>query len=109
MGQPFAPAYAVLVASQYPGGNNVRRGPIMRRRHALLLAAIFALVAGRAIAADPAKSLVVFGAASLSDALTEVGAAFSQETGIAIKPSFAASSVLARQIEAGAPADVFFP
>jgi len=81
----------------------------MRGRRALLLAAIFALAAGHAVAADPARSIVVFGAASLTDALTEVGAAFTQETGIAIKPSFAASSVLARQIEAGAPADVFFP
>jgi molybdate transport system substrate-binding protein len=81
----------------------------MRRRRAILLAAIFALAAGHAIAADSPKSIVVFGAASLTDALTEVSAAFTQETGIAIKPSFAASSVLARQIEAGAPADVFFP
>jgi molybdate transport system substrate-binding protein len=52
--------------------------------------------------------LLVFGAASLSDALEEADRVFTQETGIAVTASFAASSVLARQIESGAPADLFF-
>jgi molybdate transport system substrate-binding protein len=81
----------------------------MKRMHATLLAAILAFALGNALAAETGKSVVVFGAASLTDALTEVGAAFTKETGIEIKPSFAASSALARQIESGAPADVFFP
>jgi molybdate transport system substrate-binding protein len=51
--------------------------------------------------------LVVFAAASLTDALQEVDAAFSAHSKTPIKESFAASSVLAKQIEAGAPADVF--
>lgn len=55
-----------------------------------------------------AKALLVFAAASLSEALEEVNAAFSAHSGLAVKASYAASSVLARQIEAGAPADVFF-
>jgi molybdate transport system substrate-binding protein len=54
------------------------------------------------------KALLVFAAASLSEALEEVNAAFRAHTGLAVKASYAASSVLARQIEAGAPADVFF-
>jgi molybdate transport system substrate-binding protein len=81
----------------------------MRRIRAILLAAILAFAASNAIAADTGKSIVVFGAASLTDALTEVGSAFTKESGIEIKPSFAASSALAKQVESGAPADVFFP
>jgi molybdate transport system substrate-binding protein len=50
---------------------------------------------------------LVFAAASLTDALQQVDGAFSAQTGIAVKASFAASSVLAKQIEAGAPAQVF--
>lgn len=52
--------------------------------------------------------LVVFAAASLSDALQELGDGFTRQTAIPVKFSFAASSALARQIENGAPADVFF-
>jgi molybdate transport system substrate-binding protein len=59
-------------------------------------------------AAEQDRPFIVFAAASLTEAVTEVSAAFTQETGIAVKTSFAASSVLARQIEAGAPATVFF-
>ncbi len=49
----------------------------------------------------------MFAAASLTDVLQEIGAAFREETGIGTRFSFAASSALARQIEAGAPAQVF--
>jgi molybdate transport system substrate-binding protein len=52
-------------------------------------------------------TILVFAAASLTDALEEVDAAFTAATGIKVRASFAASSVLAKQIEAGAPADVF--
>jgi molybdate transport system substrate-binding protein len=67
-----------------------------------------------ALAAEPAVSpggeppLIVFAAASLTDALQEADAAFTARSGVTVKESFAASSVLAKQIEAGAPADVFF-
>lgn len=53
------------------------------------------------------RSVTVFAAASLTDAINELSAAFLEETGIVVKPSFAATSVLARQIEAGAQAGVF--
>src|SRR6202142_3159150 len=53
-------------------------------------------------------ALVVFAAASLTNVLQELGDGFTRETGIKVKFSFAASSALARQIENGAPADVFF-
>ncbi|MGH6609837.1 MAG: molybdate ABC transporter substrate-binding protein, partial [Burkholderiaceae bacterium] len=54
-----------------------------------------------------AQGLTVFAAASLQNAMQEVGKAFEQKTGRAVKFSFAASSALARQIEQGAPAAVF--
>lgn len=49
-------------------------------------------------------TLTVFGAASLTNVLQDLGDAFTKETSIAVKFSFAASSTLARQIENGAPA-----
>ena len=55
----------------------------------------------------PAATVVIFAAASLTDALQELGDDFTKSSGIVVKFSFAASSALARQIESGAPADVF--
>src|SRR5687767_1062040 len=81
----------------------------MRKMIAALIAVAAVCLAGPAYTADAKDPVVVFAAASLTDAVTEVGAAFTRETGVPIKPSFAASSALARQIEAGAPAHVFFP
>ena len=53
-------------------------------------------------------ALIVFAAASLTNALQDVGDGFTKDSSIPVKFSFAASSALARQIENGAPADVFF-
>jgi molybdate transport system substrate-binding protein len=53
------------------------------------------------------ETVVVFAAASLTEALTEIGAAFERRTGSRVVFSFGASSDLARQIRAGAPAEVF--
>src|SRR5215475_7638598 len=58
--------------------------------------------------ADPPPTLVVFAAASLVDALDEVDRKFTVQTHYQVKTSYAASSILAKQIEAGAHADVFF-
>lgn len=80
----------------------------MRKLSVLLLMAAIAFDARAPSAAEQDRPFIVFAAASLTEAVTEVSAAFTQETGIAVKTSFAASSVLARQIEAGAPATVFF-
>ncbi|GGA41930.1 molybdate ABC transporter substrate-binding protein [Sphingomonas psychrolutea] len=57
--------------------------------------------------ARPAPPITVFAAASLSDALQAVGKAYTTRTGVPVRFSFAASNLLARQIEAGARADVF--
>jgi molybdate transport system substrate-binding protein len=51
--------------------------------------------------------LLVFAAASLTEALEEIGKQYTAETGQGVKFSFAASSALARQLEAGAAADAF--
>jgi molybdate transport system substrate-binding protein len=53
------------------------------------------------------KSLTVFAAASMKNALDDIDAAYTAKTGVKITASYAASSVLAKQIENGAPADVF--
>src|ERR1700692_3218384 len=58
-------------------------------------------------AAEDKPSIIVFAAASLTNALQELGDGFTEETSVPVKFSFAASSTLARQIENGAPADVF--
>jgi molybdate transport system substrate-binding protein len=68
--------------------------------------ALAALCFGLAGAAQPA--LLVFGAASLTNVLQELGDGYTRESGTPIQFSFAASSTLAREIENGAPADVFF-
>ena len=62
------------------------------------------------IAAQSARGaeLTVFAAASLSDALKEMSAGYEKQGGDKLVFNFGASSTLARQIEEGAPADVFF-
>ena len=69
----------------------------------------FAILCGSASppASAQDKSLTVFAAASMKNALDDVDAAFSAKTGVEVSASYAASSVLAKQIEQGAPADIF--
>ncbi|WP_368561603.1 molybdate ABC transporter substrate-binding protein [Pseudoxanthomonas sp. UTMC 1351] len=59
-------------------------------------------------AVEPARPLTVFAAASLKESLDEAARAYEKQTGTPVRVSYAASSALARQIERGAPADVFF-
>lgn len=56
----------------------------------------------------PHKALLVFAASSLTNVMDDLDQAFTASTGIPVKASYAASSALAKQVEAGAPADVFF-
>ena len=76
------------------------------KRFLKILATAFVLI--MAVAATPAAELVVCAAASLTDSLKEIGADYQKETGQAVDFNFEASSMLARQIEEGAPADIFF-
>ena len=55
-----------------------------------------------------AAEITVFAAASLTDALREIGANYEKQSGDKAVFNFAASSMLERQIEEGAPADIFF-
>lgn len=60
-------------------------------------------------AAEPQQpQILLFAAASLTDAMQAIAAAYETTAHVAVKSSFDSSSVLARQIEAGARADVFF-
>lgn len=70
------------------------------------IALILALGAGigPVLAAD---QITVFAAASVTNAMEEVGVAWRNKTGETVRFSFASSSTLARQIEAGAPAQIF--
>lgn len=70
-----------------------------------------ALVASLVLVAIPLRAasgeVTVFAAASLTDALGEVAEAWAAETGHHAVLSFGGSSALARQIQQGAPADIF--
>lgn len=76
-----------------------------RRLPWLLLAALLGVLRPAPMWADT-PSVTVFAAASLTDVLTEAGAVFGQRNGLTIRHSFASSGQLARQIEAGAAADL---
>ena len=76
------------------------------------LAGVFiaiAILCGLSASLAPAqdKSITIFAAASMKNALDEIDAAFTAKTGIKTIASYAASSMLAKQIEQGAPADIF--
>ncbi len=75
----------------------------MKRRDLLLTACAAALVSGPAWA----EQVTVMAAASLTDAMQALGKAWTAKGNAAPRFVFAASSALARQIEQGAPADVF--
>ncbi|NBB68764.1 MAG: molybdate ABC transporter substrate-binding protein [Alphaproteobacteria bacterium] len=82
----------------------------MRRRRSIVLVVAFAAVAvvlsagSRGSAQEP---VTVFAAASLTDAVERIAELYEAETGAAVRLSFAASSTLARQITAGAPAEIY--
>ena len=81
-------------------------------RRAALLGSLLSVLLGAIPlhAADSgARPLLVFAASSLTDVMDEIGKAYTRATGQQVTMSYASSSVLARQIQAGARADVFFP
>jgi len=80
----------------------------MLRLLARLVVPAFALIllaAAPALAQD--KTITVFAAASMKNALDDINAAFTKATGTKVTVSYAASSALAKQLKQGAPADIF--
>jgi len=73
-----------------------------------LLQTFFVLCTFASVSPARAASVHVFAAASLTESLKEIAAAYEKQSGDRIIFNFGASSFLARQIEEGAPADIFF-
>lgn len=80
---------------------------VMGKIIACLWLAAAMLPAQQAASAAERDTLTVFAAASLTDTLQAISDAYTRSSGMPVRLSFAASSALARQIEAGARADVF--
>src|SRR5215510_14749433 len=82
---------------------------VMTRRSwlALLAAAALSWTAGAVPVAAQDKDVLIFAAASLKNALDEIAAQWQRETGKKTKISYAASNTLIKQIEQGAPAEMF--
>jgi len=74
-----------------------------------LARAVHVILAALFVAAMPARAadVTVFAAASLTDVLKHAGEGYRHDTGRDVVFSFAASSALARQIEASSGADIF--
>lgn len=81
------------------------------RRHCMMLfAALSASILSSTLAPAEARAegrVTVFAAASMKTALDAANAAYARDKGVEVAVSYAASSALAKQIEAGAPADIF--
>ena len=77
----------------------------MYRFAGVLLALMILLPNAPARAED--KTLVVFAATSMKNALDDIDAAFTAKTGTKVSASYAGSLTLAKQIEHGVPADIF--
>src|SRR5215468_8826435 len=80
----------------------------MTRRFWVSLAIGAALASGLGPAAAQSRDVLVFAAASLKNALDDIAAQWQRETGKKVAISYAASNNLIKQIEQGAPADIFF-
>jgi molybdate transport system substrate-binding protein len=85
--------------------SRVRR---VARGKLIQLVAVLVLLSATVTHAVAEEAVVVFAAASLRDALDDVTAAWKKQSAEAAIVSYGASSALAKQIEQGAPADIFF-
>lgn len=80
---------------------------VLARFRLAAVALVITLVAVGTPRAASAEDILVFAAASLKNALDDAAGAFTQRGGAKVNVSYAASSALAKQIENGAPADMF--
>lgn len=83
-----------------------RRG-FVRRASGIAVAIGLALLSPQQATAQGPDRITIFAAASLGKALGEITEEFERATGIKADLSLAGSSLLARQLQYGAPADVF--
>ncbi|MEM5467650.1 molybdate ABC transporter substrate-binding protein [Celeribacter marinus] len=83
---------------------NIRKPMMLFRTFLISLIAASTLCGGRGAAA---ADVTVFAASSLKTALDDVARQYEARTGLDVAISYAGSSVLARQIQHGAPADLF--
>jgi molybdate transport system substrate-binding protein len=78
----------------------------LKTRLAAALIGLFAAFGLPAVSAQD-RTVMVFAAASMRNALDDIHAAFTARTGVKVVASYAASPALMKQIEQGAPADIF--
>ncbi|MGH8719043.1 MAG: molybdate ABC transporter substrate-binding protein [Burkholderiales bacterium] len=76
-------------------------------RHVAVAALVSLSLISTGSSAAEAQKILVFAAASLRDALDEIARGYDQQSNVKVLLSYAASSALAKQIESGAPADIF--
>ena len=62
---------------------------------------------GRPPALEPQSPILIFAAASTTNAIDEIAARFARQSGVEVKTNYAAASTLARQVENGAEAHLF--
>jgi molybdate transport system substrate-binding protein len=79
----------------------------MLRRNLIACLCTVVLALGGRSAAGQGSNITVFAAASLKNALDAIAADWRKKTGNPVTISYAASPTLAKQIESGAPADLF--
>jgi len=77
----------------------------MFKKISIWVSSLFLVSLAFSVNAD--DKVTIFAAASLTNVITELGAQYEKEQSVKVVNSFAASSALAKQIENGAPADVF--
>lgn len=78
---------------------------MVQRKTSTMIVALLGLL----FLASPVRAgdVTLYAAASLTQVIKTLATRYEQNNGIHIKPSFASSSTLAKQIEAGAPADLY--
>jgi len=97
----------VIRRAHFARGRTCWRTVVLKRTYLAAVAAAVAIAAMPHPAKAQDKSITVFAAASIKNALDDVDAAFTKQTGIKVVASYDASSALMTQIDGGAPADVF--
>jgi len=80
-------------------------GQCMMRMEVVYTVVIMLVTASSLATAD--TNITVFSAASLTNAMSEIVGAYEQDKSVQIQTSYASSSTLAKQIENGAPVDIY--